>query len=1165
MNRLAYILASLVFHLRDWAWVALGTALATVVIGGALLVGDALRASLAKASLGKLGFASQIMMPHRPVNADLAKRIEAVSGTQQPIVGLLLTQGSVAQVAAIGADGNLVRGVTIQGVDRAFWSQFGETRYDGENAWANPTLARLLGVNESSKWPMDLEVTAGKSSETPRESLLGRKDLSSGLATFRLACGGVLPPEGPGGFSLKGGLGAEPVLYVPREKLASYLEMPGKITALISANAPDDSTTRTALNLEDFGLSLVSPSQRVENLFARLDRDKDGVLIKREWQGHLGEAIVREIDRGLKLSRAALLDWYRKNRNHLTLESKQFYLSSESVKAIQKTAAEFGMKADPILVHLANRIQIGDKEIAYSVVAGRGEGPDNQATILEFPGSPFQGSTATKVTLDFFPAEHTGDVRETQAKLAISGWVKPQGEILDPDITPEFPGITDKLTLAEWNPPFPYDNRRIKPIDETYWKEFRTIPKVFTSLKTAQSLFGSRFGSVTSVLVLGQGVDTDVVAERFQKSLLKELDPEQAGLRWVQAREQALKKSAGNMDFSGLFLGFSFFLLVSAIALVSLLVQLHLERRSGEWGVLSALGWTRRGALSEMMGESLVPVLGGILVGIPLAVLYCRSLLSWLESHWPGGGLEGKLAVRWDPASLGIAAVLAFASALGTVWWCGRSILKSGPAALLASGGGAEPVSRMRTGWVSWLGMGVCLLGTAALVWLGFQVQGAEARAGCFFGSGALALMGLGLLLRAVLVSWDRTPIEGRFSLERLALRGTTRKPGRSLLTAGLLASSVFLLVAVDAFHRTVDPGQEKDRDSWSGGYSLWVELDLPLLQDPMTEAGKQDLLDAIERKTTDNPAQARQQANELLKQSVLMPFRLQVGDDISCLNLFQSGRPRILGVPQAQADRGGFRFAARPPATPEDPWRALWDQGDTIPVFGENNTLMWTLHKGMGDTIEWKDFSGSSRDLKVAGILTDSVFQSELLMAEPTLLRYQPSIEGYRIILAAAPPGREKELASLLNLGWGPLGARVVPSRDRLEGYLAVENTYLATFQALGFLGLLLGMVGMAIAQGRSVLERSGEWALMRAVGFGKFRIAVLVVTEIMALMAAGLVVGLAATVPAVGPRVAETGLSWGSLALLTGSVLTVGLASTLLAAFLVSRLGVLGELRRE
>ena len=57
-----------------------------------------------------------------------------------------------------------------------------------------------------------------------------------------------------------------------------------------------------------------------------------------------------------------------------------------------------------------------------------------------------------------------------------------------------------------------------------------------------------------------------------------------------------------------------------------------------------------------------------------------------------------------------------------------------------------------------------------------------------------------------------------------------------------------------------------------------------------------------------------------------------------------------------------------------------------------------------------------------------------------------------------------------------------VRPFAFAMAAYLAVENTYLATFQALGGLGLLLGALGLAVVLLRSVWERRGELALLRS-----------------------------------------------------------------------------------
>ena len=59
------------------------------------------------------------------------------------------------------------------------------------------------------------------------------------------------------------------------------------------------------------------------------------------------------------------------------------------------------------------------------------------------------------------------------------------------------------------------------------------------------------------------------------------------------------------------------------------------------------------------------------------------------------------------------------------------------------------------------------------------------------------------------------------------------------------------------------------------------------------------------------------------------------------------------------------------------------------------------------------------------------------------------------------------------------------------------MENTYLSTFQALGGLGLLLGTIGLATVMFRNVLERRRELGLLRAVGYDRSRMTVMIVAE--------------------------------------------------------------------
>src|SRR5262249_41889077 len=98
-------------------------------------------------------------------------------------------------------------------------------------------------------------------------------------------------------------------------------------------------------------------------------------------------------------------------------------------------------------------------------------------------------------------------------------------------------------------------------------------------------------------------------------------------------------------------------------------------------------------------------------------------------------------------------------------------------------------------------------VGAVVLLGAGGVVSDHEAQARCLLGGGArlltAGLAGVWLLLRRV-GSGDYAHAE-RLRLGTLGLRNASRHPTRSLLTAGLLAASAFLIVAVESFRREPD------------------------------------------------------------------------------------------------------------------------------------------------------------------------------------------------------------------------------------------------------------------------------------------------------------------------------------------------------------------------
>jgi ABC-type antimicrobial peptide transport system permease subunit len=199
-------------------------------------------------------------------------------------------------------------------------------------------------------------------------------------------------------------------------------------------------------------------------------------------------------------------------------------------------------------------------------------------------------------------------------------------------------------------------------------------------------------------------------------------------------------------------------------------------------------------------------------------------------------------------------------------------------------------------------------------------------------------------------------------------------------------------------------------------------------------------------------------------------------------------------------------------------------------------------------------------------------VLQGNLLVSEANFLKLFPDAAGYRYFLieslqSDADTAGDKSVPVVMESTFGEEGFDVVSARDQLAQFLAVQNTYLSTFQSLGALGLLLGTIGLAVVQLRSVLERRGELALMRAGGFSAGRLTRMVIWENTVLLLGGLAVGIVSAAIALMPQWIEhaAGIPWATLGLLLGTIAIVGLLAGWLTTRSTVRAPVVAALRGD
>jgi ABC-type antimicrobial peptide transport system permease subunit len=810
--------------------------------------------------------------------------------------------------------------------------------------------------------------------------------------------------------------------------------------------------------------------------------------------------------------------------NSLSIETASAVLSDALVATVQNAA---GATAQPVFSYVANSIRIGDREVPYSIVTGLGNdiSPDG-ISLDDWAAKDLNAKPGDEVTLDYYYWEPSGSLLTRTAKFKLIKILPMTGIAIDRDLTPEYPGITQAQTIGDWDPPFPVDLKKVRPRDEDYWKKYRTAPKAFVSLDTAQKLWGSRFGKVTSMRVVGSDAPT------FAQKLRTLIDPQALGMAIVEPRTQALKQAEGSTDFGEYFTYFSFFLVVSALLLTGLFFQLGIGQRLREIGTLRAVGFPRSKIRRLFLAEGMLLSIAGVVAGSLGAVAYAAFLLYGLKTWWRGAVGTGLLTLHVSGDSLLSGAIAGVLIAILCVLAALRSLKRSSPRDLLSGNRAIEQNPKHGT---RWLRIVAALSTVSALALIGAAFAHSIADAGAFFGAGTLLLIG------AIFFEWAR--LRGQIgtvtSVLRLGIRNASHRPARSVLVIALISSAVFLVVALDAFRRP--PVVASDPHSGTGGFPLAAESQLPIFWDLNTPAGRENL------------------SLNSVNDAKFYAFRLRPGEDASCLNLYEPRTPRILGARREFLDLNRFSFTETI-SKAENPWLLLDTdpQDGAVPAIADANSITYVLHHKVGDV-----FDAGGIKVQLIAALDDSIFQSELIVSEKNFTRAFPDEQGFPYFLIDSPASNIAPLEDALS----DYGFDVVSTPQRLAAFHRVENTYLSTFQALGGLGLLLGTLGLGAVLLRNVLERRKELALLRAVGYRPEHLRTMVIAENAYLLIAGTVIGTISALIAILPAFLQRGghLPNPSLALLLLAVPAAGMAASLIAVGMVASAPLLETLRAE
>ena len=1053
MTVLKFIFNNLRYYTRKNLLLALGVAISGAVLTGALVVGDSVEYSLNRIVEHRLGEISHVLKAgDRYFTKELSERVE--KRLQIPVSSILLQEGSAV------ADGGARRMNHIQvlgvepGFDRLAGLEDYYSRLSGDSIIISRNLANRLSAEVGDELLLRIEKASLIPLNAPFVS-----DAES-VVTLRATIKDVADDPEMGRFNLKVSQTAPFNIFISLSRLEKLMDFSGRVNVML-------------LHAEE-----QSSSEEI-------------------W-----EAIQREFsaaDAGLKLS--------------MLEELQQVEVTSDRVfidDVLSGPLFDVRTGSEGILTYFVNRFETPQGATPYSFVSTLPSQilKPGEIIINEWLADDLSASVGDTLQLSYFMVGPLRELTDTAAPFVIHSIVPMEGRYGDGSLMPDLPGLSDVGNCRDWNTGVPISLESIRDKDEDYWDEYGGIPKAFISVEQGEELWKNRFGTYTSFRYpLGEGL----TMASLESSLMEQIDPGMLGFTLEATRTKGYEAAGSGVDFSELFGGLSFFLLLAAVILTVLLFLLNIESRSEQLRTLVVMGIPLKTIRRITLGESMLVALAGSLAGVFLSVLYNKLVFLAMNGIWSDVVRTEMMHMDIRISTLLIGLLLTLLIAFLALWFPMNRRLKRSISAHKKPGTTQKfPAASLRRiiGWVT-ISTGLIALALIVSQFIRMEVV----NVALFFGAGGL------LLISAILFFyWHlQRSSSGKkrvMDLQLMSSRNARRNLTRSMSIVILFAIGAFLVISTGSNRKDLFSNAE-DAGSGTGGFLYYAESTAPVLKQ-LNDPGVQYEFGLSEGYS-------------------FVQLRRADGDDASCLNLNKIVNPQVLGVDPARLE-GRFSFVTRTTYLDEEqPWLSLEQElsDGLIPAIADETVIKWGLGLAVGDTLHYINSNGEQMDLLLIGGLAPSIFQGNVLIANRRFLEQFPESSGTHIFLVDGAMADTAMIQSELGRGMRDLGWDMELTADRLAEFNSVTNAYLSIFMVLGALGLLLGTFGLVVVLWRSVMERSREIALLKAVGYGRKEIRKLVVREYMFLLLMGIGTGFVTAIVATLPSIlnAHTGTSFTSI----------------------------------
>lgn len=609
--------------------------------------------------------------------------------------------------------------------------------------------------------------------------------------------------------------------------------------------------------------------------------------------------------------------------------------------------------------------------------------------------------------------------------------------------------------------------------------------------------------SYGEIAVLGKpGVTPDALRDNLSAALGPDVNV-------ATGAQDAAAKAKTDTGFGVVLIGFAVIAMVVAAIVIANTFTILLTQRRRELAVLRCVGASGRQIRDEVLLEGAVLGVAGSAVGIGVGIGVAALAASITDLD--RGGMRLDL-----PMLLGVFGVGVLVTTLAAALPAARAARVAPLAALRPAAGAVDEAELSTSSRLRWLVGGLLtLVGAAALLYGANTASLMIALVG-----GAVSAIGVLMLTRSVLP----LVIGGLALLARsggapaaMAAANVRRNPGRSAGTSAALLVGVGLIV-------TLQVGAASARATMDGLLAERYPVDVGIAD----VSGK-----PLPRSVIDAAAAA--------------------GLDPAPV----AGAMATLGVPSPDGTKQTLVLAPSAKALTDARGGAggLTDAAVIVPK--------WWTDQGVpaGSTLTIT-IDGKSKAFTVTpGHLADAGGSSSVVISSAALAALSPTagtVATWAMLPAAADAGAVNSALQQATASHSSIQVTgTAEERASTDGTL---STMLTLATALLAVAVVIAVVGIGNTLGLSVLERTRESALLRALGLQRRQLRGMVAVEALLLAAVGAIVGIALGVgygvagarAAVGEagRSAVIELPWGQIGVVLALSLTAGLLASVLPA---------------